>query len=78
MVDLGDRAEGVRVLGDARIEFFGFEIFGEAQRHEVAPLLAAPQAVDDDRVVNPVPVEFPHHSAADQTGSAGDDRPART
>jgi len=77
MVDLGDRAEGVRVLRDARIEFFGFEIFGEAQRHEVAPLIAAAEAVDDDRVLNPMTVEFPNQSAADQTGSTGHNSPAR-
>ena len=46
MIDLGDRSEGGRVFRDARIEFFGFKILGKAQRHEVAPLLAAAEPVD--------------------------------
>ncbi len=77
MVDLGDRPEGVGILRDARIEFFGFEIFGETQRHEVAPLVAAAETVDDDRILNTVAIEFPDHSTADQTGGTGDNRSAR-
>ena len=78
MIDLGDRSEGGRVFRDARIEFFGFKILGKAQRHEVAPLLAAAEPVDEDGIFNAVAIELPHQRTADQASRAGDDRAALT
>ena len=79
MIDLRDRTERVGLLGDARKELLGFKILRKPQRDEVPPLLAATEAVDDERILIPVAIELPQQRAADQACAAGHDvRPGRS
>ena len=72
-----DVAERVGLRGDAREELLGVQIVGEAQRHEVPPLLARAEPVDDDEIVAVLEVQMPHERAADQPGGPRhDDSPA--
>ena len=70
--DGADAAEVVAV-GNAAFEIVGVEIVGKPERDQVAPLLGAVQAVDDQNVVEPPPVERPNDGAANQAGAPGND-----
>ncbi len=55
----------------------GFDVVVEAQRHEVAPLLAPVQPVDGDDALLPALIEGPDDGAPDEAGGAGNkDGPA--
>ena len=60
-------------LGDAPFEFVGVNVIGEAQRHQMLPLLGPVEAVDDQDVVETAPVEGPNNGAADKASAARND-----
>ncbi len=61
----------------SRVEIVGVDVIGEAKRHEVLPLLRNVQAVDDEDVVDPSPVQCPKDGAADKAGAPRDDYSVR-
>ena len=54
-------------------ERVGLDVVVEAQRHEVAPLLAPVEPVDGDDALVPALIEGPDDGAPDEAGGAGDE-----
>ncbi len=72
-VDDGLGLEGKGAPAEHLVEGILVDEVGVAPLHEVLPLLRGPQRIDDQNVVDPLPVEFPDQRAADEPGPAGDD-----
>ena len=70
-----DSAEIVAV-GGAPFEVVGVEVVGEAQRHQMFPLFGTIQAIHDENIVDPAPIQSPNQGAADKAGAARDDNRA--
>jgi hypothetical protein len=51
----------------------GFDVVVEAQRHQIAPLVALVEPVDGDDALVAALIECPDDGAPDEAGSAGDE-----
>ncbi len=58
---------------DLVAERVGFDVVVEAQRREVAPLVATVQPIDGDDALVPALIEGPDDGAPDEAGGAGDE-----